>query len=166
MIAYIDRWLDSWALWRRDRDLSRLGYASQSPVYRMMTSHAETKKTGYAQKRHVVTLHGGRKVARHTDPMRCVGTPSFQPQRTDDNPMCEAMELAVCDLPGNLKDVILIKYVSQFSDQTGANMMGISKGGYQNLVNYAHHGLDGWLKAAHPALVIRVRLEAPQGMAS
>lgn len=166
MIPYIDHWLDAWAAWRKDRDL-KLGFSSRSPIHRMMTAHAETSKRKYRQKRYMLAVGSGegvRLVQRHTDAMYAKETQSFQPQRVEDNPLCEAMELAVCDLPGQLRDVVMIKYVSQFSDQTGAKLAGFSKGYYQSRVDCAHYGLDGWLRAKHPALVTKVQAEIqPQG---
>ena len=159
MINYIDCWLDAWASWRKDRDL-KLGYDSRSTIHKMMTAHAETSKKRYRQKRHVIALGEGdeaRTAVRHTEPMYAKETVTFAPQRTEDNPLCEAMELAVCDLPIQLRDVVLIKYVSQFSDPTGAALTRFSLAYYKTLVNYAHHGLDGYLRAAKPELVMKVR---------
>lgn len=163
MIAYIDHWLDAWAAWRNDRTL-RLGFSSRSPIHRMMTAHAETSKKTYRQKRYLIAIgkdDKARLVVRHTDSMYAKETVTFTPQKVEDNPLCEAMELAVCDLPGQLRDVVMIKYVSQFSDQTGASLIGFSKAYYQTLVNYAHHGLDGYLRAAKPGLVAKVKAEFP-----
>lgn len=159
MIKYIDSWLDAWAIWRKDHTLN-LGYATRSPIYKMMQGHAETTTKNCRRRRQLIVLDDKRRVVRrHTDPMYSKATVTFNAPKIEDNPICEAMELAICALPNQLRDVVMIKYVSQFSDVNAAYILGFRKTYYQTLVNYAHHGLDGWLRALHPAMVIKVQLQ-------
>lgn len=145
MLAYIDRWLDQWADWRRG-DVLNLGHSSRSPVHRMMTTNAATtKKTGHRPRRQVLRL-GDRLVERHTDHMRATETRPAISQSIEGNPRCEMMDRAVCSLPNTHFEVVRLKYAAQIPDIGAAAILRVSEKTYRNMIDQAHFGLDGWLK--------------------
>jgi len=136
MISYLDPWLDKWAAWSRSGK-ERLGFASQSPIHRMMTSNAATTTAAKAR---------GKRNSQH---MRCVESTSKRVHgAVQDDPISEMMEEAVCQLRDKrFREAILLKYGHKFDDETSAKTMGCSRATFKSYLNLAHESLDTYLRA-------------------
>ena len=114
MIAYLDPWLDKWAAWSRSGK-ERLGFASQSPIHKMMTSNAATT-TG--------ARHRGKRNSQHMKCVESVGKRS--PDTEPDNPMCEMIDHAISRLTIDQIKIIKMKYISALPPEAIARVMKIS----------------------------------------
>jgi len=161
MLSHIDYWLDVWANWSRGRSDNGLGSSSSSPEYRMMTENKDTtskfKHRGSKHMLNVGTEQHKRFVQRDIDHMRCVESRGKYRESIPDNPVAEMMEDAVNHLRSPMfKDVILLKYQSQFGTPVCANLMKISKGKFLIMLGQIHESLDTYLRAHNPEQVHEV----------
>lgn len=115
MIDWIDRRLDAWGAWSLEHSIG-LGYPSRTLMHRIQ----EQGPTGAAIKSYRLDI--------------------CPPEAV------EEIERAILSLPDNLRHAILIRYLHpHWPTQVCASEVGVSRDGFYQTMERAHHWIAGWL---------------------